>query len=78
MGVSSSNATITSTWNTIKASLDQIVCWIRYYEIKKASTLFELALWKAKLDQEEARPIDRMAYRIEVPGPVKDAIMQYL
>jgi len=67
-----------SSWNPIKASLDQIVSWIRYYEIKEASTLFELALWKAKLDQEEAHPINRMAYRIEVPGPVKDAILQYL
>ena len=49
----------------------------KYHEIKEATTLFELALWKAKIDQEE-HPISREAYRIEVPGPVKDAILQYL
>ena len=64
-------------WDTIKASLDQIVCWIRYHEIKEATTLFELALWKAKINQEE-HPINREACRIEVPGPVKDVILQYL
>lgn len=68
-----------SNWNTIKASLDQITSWIRYYEIKEATTLFELALWKAKLDQaDEATDINRDAYRIEVPGPVKDTILQYI
>jgi len=68
-----------SNWNTIKASLDQIVSWIKYHEIKEATTLFELALWKTKLDQADgATDINREAYRIEVPGPVKDAILQYL
>ena len=68
-----------SNWNTIKASLDQIVSWIRYFEIKEATSLFELALWKAKIDQaDEATDINHEAYRIEVPGPVKNAILQYL
>ena len=68
-----------SNWNTIKASLDQIISWIRYYEIKEATTQLELALWKAKIDQaDETTDINREAYRIEVPGPVKDAILQYL
>lgn len=68
-----------SNRNTIRASLDQIVSWIRYHEMKEATSLFELALWKAKLDQaDEAHPINREAYRIEVPGPGKDAILQYL
>ena len=68
-------------WNSIRESLDQVVSWIRYYEIKENMPLFELALWKAKIDQADdvvdlaAR---RDSYRIEVPGPVKDAILQYL
>ena len=66
-----------SNRNTIRASLDQIVSWIKYHEIKEATTLFELALWKAEIDQEE-HPISREAYRIEVPGPVKDTILRYL
>jgi len=68
-----------SNWTSVKASIDQIVSWIRYHEIKEATSLFELALWKARLDQaDEATDINRGAYRIEVPGPVKDAILQYL
>jgi len=70
--------------------LDKIVRLIRYYEIKEATTLFELALWKAKIDQKLDQvdatnpsvlgtlPTSREAYRIEVPGPIKDAILQYL
>ena len=52
---------------------------IRHYEIKEATTLFELALWKAGFDQKDiSSPADRSACRIEVPGPVKDTILQYL
>lgn len=66
-------------WNSIRESLDKVVSWIRYYEIKENTSLFELALWKAKIDQSGATNIaNREAYRIEVPGPVKDAILQYL
>ena len=68
-----------SNWNTIKASLDKIVSWIKYHEIKEGLTIFELALWKAKLDQvDDINPTSREEYRIEVPGPVKDTILQYL
>jgi len=51
---------------------------IRHYEIREATTMFELALWKAKIDQAEGASTDRGACRIEVPGPVKDAILQCL
>lgn len=70
---------IRSRWNTVKREIDYIVKVIRYYEVIEATSLFELALWKAKLNQEEEpQPINREACRIEVPGPVKDAILQYL
>ena len=66
-------------WGRVKQSVDKIVRLIRYYEIKEATTLFELVLWKLKLDQaEEATDINRYAFHIEVPGPVKDAILQYI
>ena len=63
-----------------KEKLDKIVRLIRYYEIKVATTLFELALWKANLDQavDGDEPADRGAYRVEVPGPVKETLLQYL
>jgi len=59
--------------------LDKVVRLIEYYELQVATTLFELALWKAKIDQaEEASDINRETHRIEVPGPVKYTILQYL
>lgn len=43
------------------------------------STLFELALWKFKIDQTDKKSdMSRRACRIEVPGTVKDAILQFL
>jgi len=61
-----------------KEKLDKIVKLITYYEVKEATTLFELALWKANIDQAEGASTDRGACRTEVPGPVKDTILQYL
>jgi len=53
---------------------------IAYYEIKEATTLFELALWKSNMNQTEAEQTNitnRDECRIEGPGPVKDIILQY-
>jgi len=58
--------------------LNKIVSSIRYYEMKEATTLFELALWKARIDLTEVNEINRDECRVEVPGPVKDTILQYL
>ena len=86
-------------WDATKQFLDQIINWIKYYEVKEATTLFELALWKAMMDQVEddiydyerrdrkkakmdqagdTNRHDRDSFRVDVPGPVKDAILQYL
>jgi len=67
-------------WDIVKEHFRQIVKWIRYFEMKEATTIFELALWKAKIDQveDDIYERDRDACRVEVPGPVKDTIMQYL
>lgn len=54
-------------WDQVKERLDNIVRLIVCHEIKDATTLFELALWKCKLDQEdENNLIDRKACRIDV------------
>jgi len=42
-----------NVWKELKHRVDQIVKWIKYYELREATTLFELALWKAKMDQVE-------------------------
>jgi hypothetical protein len=66
-------------WNETKRDLDRITRLVSYYELKEATSTFELALWKSKLDQADATsPTNRAAYRIDVPGPVKDTIFQYL
>ena len=56
-----------------------IACLVSHYELKEATSTFELALWKFKLDQADASNItNRDAYRIYMPWPVKDTMMQYL
>ena len=64
----------------VKQSFTKIYKLISYYESKETTSLFELALWKAKIDQVDhvVELASRDAYRIEVPGPVKDTILQYL
>ena len=69
-----------TNWNSTKQwQLGQISKSIVHYEMKEGLTLFELALWKAKIDQsDDTSPATRSACRIEVPGPVKATILQYL
>ena len=61
-----------------KGKLDKVKELINYYDIKEATTIFELALWKSKINQAEGDSADRGVCRVEVPGPVKDTILQYL
>ena len=65
-----------TNWKSFRESIDKITNLINYYEVKEATSLFELALWKATMEQAN-RPT-REACRIEVPGPVKETILQYL
>jgi len=63
----------------VRDDLDKITRLISYYEIKEGTSIFELALWKFKLDQiDTANPIPRKKCRMDVPGPVKDIILTYL
>ena len=53
-----------------------------YYELKEATTIIELAMWKTKIEEigavtAEERSACRVAVR-EVPGLAKYAIIQYL
>ena len=66
-------------WNAVRIDLDKIIRLISHYELKEAASMFELALWKFKLDQlDKVNPIPRKKCRMDVPGPVKDIILQYL
>ena len=69
-------------WGTTRRNLDQILACISYYELKEATTMIELAMWKIKIEETGAVTAqERSACRAavhEVPGPAKDAIIQYL
>ena len=66
-------------WNDIRRDFGRITRLVSFHELKEATSTFELALWKSKLDQADALDTtNRTAYRIDVPGPVKDTILQYL
>ena len=66
-------------WDEIERDIGRISRLVSYYELKEATSTFELALWKYNLDQVGAsNTANRAVYRIDVPGPVKDTMMQYL
>ena len=68
-----------NNWSTVRRIIDNIVRLISYYELKEGTSMLELALWKFKLDQvDKANPIPRKKCRMDVPGPVKDIILQCL
>jgi len=49
---------------------------MQYYEVKEATSLVELALWKFNIEQ--AVGLDRGVCRIDLPEPSKDLILQYV
>jgi len=66
-------------WDILRSAFGRIDQLLTYYEVKEATTLLELAIWKSKIDQEEEENlINRDAHRIDIPGPVRDTILQYL
>jgi len=66
-------------WKRVKEALGQIDHLITYYELREATTLLELAMWKSKIDQASTNgPINGDEYRIDIPGPVKNNILSYL
>jgi hypothetical protein len=67
-----------ANWKRVKRILGRIDRFISYYELKEATTLLELAMWKSKIGQADTDPMKRDEYRIDIPGPVKDTILQYL
>mmetsp|Transcript_28432 Transcript_28432/g.60033 ORF Transcript_28432/g.60033 Transcript_28432/m.60033 type:complete len:454 (+) Transcript_28432:82-1443(+) len=67
------------SWTMYRESLDRILDFLTYYELKEAATAVELALWKARIKGEDmANESFREMCRIGVPGPVKNAILQFI
>ena len=77
-----SRLTAGPNWNSVEESLNKIVNLLAFYEFKECTVLFELALWKAMVNQAEegggTNPVDRATCRTEVPRRVKDTILQYM
>ena len=67
-------------WAAVRTNLEQVLAWISHYELKEATTLFELALWNTRIEEMGGAVTDeeRSACRVDVPGPAKDTILQYL
>lgn len=65
--------------NQLESACHQIQGLLRYFELKEATIMFELAFWKAMITEHSAISIEeRDACRIAVPGPVKETIMEFL
>ena len=67
-------------WSAVQKKRDTILELIAFYERREATCLFELALWKSQITIAKANqnPVYRQANRIDVPGPVKEAILKFL
>ena len=66
-------------WGTTRRNLDQVLARITYYELQEATPIIVLAFWKGKIEECGANTYEeREACRIEVPGPVKNAIVDSL
>ena len=76
--VHTNRKTIRVNWYIVKGILGRIDRLLTHYKLKEATTLLELAMWKSKIEQARVNPIKRDVYRIDIPGPVKNTILQYL
>ena len=66
-------------WDILRSVFGRIDQLLTYYELREATSLLELAMWKTKIDQlDEENFTNCDAHRIDIPGPVKDTILQYL
>ena len=64
---------------TFRESLHVFCGVVTYHELKEATMIIELSRWKGKLEGERASSSEsRGACCVEFPGPVKDAILQYI
>ncbi|KAL7540749.1 hypothetical protein ACHAXR_010347, partial [Thalassiosira sp. AJA248-18] len=61
-----------------KSMRERILDLTKYYELKEATNIFELALWKGRTSKGSSASMgEREACRIEVPGFVKGAVLQF-
>ena len=66
---------IQDTNNETARSLYQVLQLIAFHELKEASILFELAMWKTRIEGETVE--SRVDCRVPIPDPAKSLIMEY-
>ena len=64
---------IQDTNNQTAESLHHVLRMISFHELKEASILIELAMWKSRFDENQARA----DCRVPIPDPAKSLIMEY-
>lgn len=66
-------------WGRTRGCLDGLLTFIGWYEVKEATTLLELALWKINIKKVGAiTREERKACRPAPIGPIKESILEYL
>ncbi|EJK52998.1 hypothetical protein THAOC_27641 [Thalassiosira oceanica] len=64
---------VQDTNNQTARSLHQVLRLISFYELKESSILVELAMWKSRLNKDQARA----DCRTPIPDPAKRLILEY-
>mmetsp|Transcript_43149 Transcript_43149/g.90647 ORF Transcript_43149/g.90647 Transcript_43149/m.90647 type:complete len:308 (-) Transcript_43149:62-985(-) len=70
-----------NNWMVCKGNIERIRHLIALVKLKEATTVFELALWKEMMmDGRVVGDINRNreAFYIDVPGPIKNAVTQFI
>jgi hypothetical protein len=65
-------------WENIRTILYNVERTVFCYEMKEATTIYELALWKSKLDDVGSNTANRKDHRVSVPEPAQNSILEYL
>ena len=65
-------------WNEALRKVGKINRLIKRYDIKETKVLIELAFWKGQMEQADDDTSNRDAFRIGIPEPVQELILQYI
>ena len=68
-----SDTEVQDTNNLTARSVYKLLQLIAFHELKESSIVIELAVWKSRIDGDQARA----DCRINIPGPAKSLIMEY-
>ena len=78
-GVISISHEAIQNWGTSRGPLLDILTLISFHELKEATTIIELALWKVTIGETGAGndAVKRKDCCVEFPGPAKEAVLKF-